>query len=359
MYIMKYPIVSYGCSTENRETIKRFIEDLFIGKTYKLVDINSFSTSEQQEKIIGVSILFVADDPYTQENPFIFECGCNYTIIISDLVNNTAINMDNVYYLNIKDGMMCAKMRIKFLRDNNFIPSIDDDVPFVSCICPTYNRHNFLPTLFKLFNDQDYPKELCELVVLDDSTNGPFDVKKYNVNNNIRYYHIKTDKPIPIGKKRNLLHQLIKGKYIVCFDDDDFYPPSRISHCIEKLRTSDIKIAGSSELYVYYCHIKKIYKFGPYSETHATNGTLGYHFSVIFDKYYDDNSTVGEEKKFLENFQKKIVQLQTRKTILCISHKHNTFDKKNIIQSGQETKYKLKDFIVDDDTLKIYESIEI
>lgn len=352
-------IVSYGCSTKNENIVKTFARDLFIGKTYKLINIDDLSTLREKKNMISISMLILVDDLFMAKNSFILECIYNYIIVLSDgQCNSTVENFDNVYCLNINDGIMCGKLRIKFLNDNNFFAPIDDDIPFVSCICPTHNRHKFLPTLFELFNNQDYPKELCELIVLDDGPLCPFDANKYDIHNNIRYYHIPTEKPLSIGKKRNMLHQLIRGKYVVCFDDDDYYPPNRISHCVDTLKRTKKKIAGASELFIYYCDIKQVYKFGPYSKTHATNGTLGYHYSIIFDRFYDDYCAVGEEKQFLNNFRLDLAQLKTIDTILCIAHKFNTFDKKIILQYGKKTDYKLENFVTNKNLLNMYESLD-
>jgi len=348
-------IVSYICHINNTNIVTSFVKDLFIGIPHILKNIDDIPLIEEKKTLIGNSILVITDGSFNLAESIILDCSYQNIIVLH---NNTCSNPDpktsNIYYLNITDGIMCGEIRIKFLKDNNFFSSIDENIPYVSCICPTYNRHKFIPLLCKLFNDQDYPKELCELIILDDSDAVFTDIDKYNINGNIRYYYIEAKKSLPIGKKRNLLHQLVRGKYVVCFDDDDYYPPNRISHCIETLRISKKKIAGSSKLFIYYSDIKKIYGFGPYSKTHATNGTLGYHYTIIFDHYYDDNGILGEEKKFLNNFRLDMVQLDSIKTILCIAHKSNTFDKNNILQFGDETQYILKDFVKNNDIMNIY-----
>ena len=39
--------------------------------------------------------------------------------------------------------------------------------PTVSVITPTYNRKLFLPMLIHLYQQQTYPKDLMELIILD------------------------------------------------------------------------------------------------------------------------------------------------------------------------------------------------
>ena len=42
--------------------------------------------------------------------------------------------------------------------------------PFVSICTPTYNRRKFIPFLIKCFQDQTYPPELMEWIVVDDGS---------------------------------------------------------------------------------------------------------------------------------------------------------------------------------------------
>lgn len=43
-------------------------------------------------------------------------------------------------------------------------------VPFVSICTPTYNRRPFIPTIIKCFDNQDYPKDRMEWIIIDDGT---------------------------------------------------------------------------------------------------------------------------------------------------------------------------------------------
>jgi glycosyltransferase involved in cell wall biosynthesis len=220
--------------------------------------------------------------------------------------------------------------------------------PFVSCICPTYNRRRFLPYLLRMFNAQTYPKDRRELIIVDDSPETNEDIiAQFNVDKNIRYFYVK-DK-MELGKKRNYINSLVKGDYVVCFDDDDYYPPERISHAITILQGSRNKpedqIAGSTRIAIYYTALDQIYEFGPYGPKHGTNGTFAYHRDFLKKHHYEDDAKMAEEKFFLHNYTAPLVQLDPYKTIICISHSANTFDKHNVINSGRKTDIKLKQFI--------------
>lgn len=233
--------------------------------------------------------------------------------------------------------------------------------PFVSCVCPTYNRRQFLPNLLKIYKSQTYPHKFMELVILDDSEKSNQDIieefQKKNPDLNIRYIY-QTER-LALGKKRNLVNSLAKGEYIVCFDDDDYYSPDRVSHAILKMKQTKLDLAGSSILHIYYTDTQEIYEFGPYGQFHATNGTLAYHKSYSDKNKYNDEAKMQEEPVFLNNYQSPMVQLSPYKVMLCIAHKSNTFDKSNIRKNGKKTSLKLKNFVEDKELLEFYKNLTI
>ena len=338
------------------------IKDIFISKKYKIINLNDQIDIHDYIYLYNNTLLLVTDD----FNQMCLASNCNIKNLAFIINNNIQVDrklfdIDNFFFINFTDKLTIPKFRINFLKTNNMLKyNINNNIdnPFVSCICPTYNRSLFLPILINNFHNQDYPKECCELIILDDSkTDNAELINKLDIYNNIKYYHIKYHKPLSIGRKRNLLHQLVSGQYIVCFDDDDYYPNNRISHAISSMINNKINFAGSSKLLIFYSHLNKIYQFGPYSHNHATNGTLAYHRSIVFKNFYDDNSYYAEERVFLNNFSEKIIQLDISKTILCISHNNNTFDKKKIINNGKVTKFKLKNIVKNKYILEFYKSL--
>ncbi len=235
---------------------------------------------------------------------------------------------------------------------------IEKNYPFVSCICPTYNRRRFLPYLLHIFDSQDYPKTRRELIILDDSPESSQDIiDTYKKDNLINYIH--HPEKLHLGKKRNMLNDLAKGDYIVCFDDDDYYPPTRISKCIRMMVGSKNNLSGSTELYIYFASVKKIFLFGPYGPRHCTNGTMAYKRDFVRNKnhYYEETATKAEEKFFLKDFSEPMIQLKPDDVMLCISHGENTVDKRRIMSMGKETKFKLKDFVKDKYLLQFYNEI--
>jgi glycosyltransferase involved in cell wall biosynthesis len=228
--------------------------------------------------------------------------------------------------------------------------------PFVSVITPTYNRRKFLPILIHLYQQQTYPKELRELVILDDSPTSNEDLIPKD-DPSIRYFY--QSEKLVLGDKRNKLNSLAKGEVIICFDDDDYHFPERIAHSVSKMNAERANIAGSSIINVYYTDKKEFYHFGPFGRTHGTNGTFAFRKSYIKEHQHDPSKHAQEEPSFTNNFSEKMAQLDPMKTIICISHSSNTFDKR-LLRTDNNRPYrrKLKEFVKDKKYLEFMKILE-
>jgi glycosyltransferase involved in cell wall biosynthesis len=205
---------------------------------------------------------------------------------------------------------------------------------------------------------QTYPKTKMEWIILDDGDEKVADLfeeasKKIP---NIKY--VRVDEKLLIGKKRNMLNDMAKGEIIVAMDDDDYYPPERVSHVVESFaKQPRVELAGSTEIYMYYTDIDKIYRIGPYGPQHATNGTMAWRSSYSKRFFYNEAVTHAEEKSFLDDYKHPMIQLSAHKTMLVMSHSMNTFDKKMFREGNPMcvlTSMKLKDWVKNKDLRDFY-----
>ena len=221
--------------------------------------------------------------------------------------------------------------------------------PLVSICTPTFNRRPFIPTMFECFRNQTYPKDRMEWIIVDDGTDRIRDLVESSGISQIKYFEMP--KKVSLGEKRNYMHSKATGTIIVYMDDDDYYPPQRVSHAVEKLMENKQALcAGSSEIYIYFKHIKKMIQFGPYGPNHATAGTFAFRAELLKQTRYQDHAAVAEEREFLKGYTIPFVQLDPMKTILCFSHEQNTFDKRKLLDNPhpdfvKESTKKVTDFI--------------
>jgi len=221
--------------------------------------------------------------------------------------------------------------------------------PFVSVCTPTFNRRPFIPAMLACFNNQDYPQDRMEWIIIDDGT----DLVEDLVASHPRVKYFKYDTKMTLGKKRNLLHEKSRGEILVYMDDDDYYPPQRVSHAVHMLVTHpDALCAGSSEIYIYFKHIGQMKRFGPYGPNHATAGTFAFKRKLLKQHRYNEEACLAEERAFLKDYTVPFVQLDPMKVILVFSHDHNTFDKRKLLVNAnpdivRDSPKKVMDFIKD------------
>jgi len=223
---------------------------------------------------------------------------------------------------------------------------INEQLMLVSMCTVTFNRRPFIPSMIQCFQHQTYSGPM-EWVIIDDGTDPIGDLVAHLPHVN----YIRLDVKHTLGKKRNLMHSHALGDILVYMDDDDYYPPDRVSHAVDRLTHSTALCAGSSQLHVYFDHIDKIIEFGPYGVNHATAGTFAIKRELLNQTSYDETACMAEEKHFLKNYTIPMVQLDPHKTILVVSHVHNTFDKKKLLDKPnnfiRETTLKMSDFITE------------
>jgi glycosyltransferase involved in cell wall biosynthesis len=239
------------------------------------------------------------------------------------------------------------------------------DKPLVSVCTPTFNRRPFIAAMMECFNHQTYPRDRMEWIIVDDGTDPVGDLVSHHPC--VKYYRL-ADK-ISLGKKRNLMHEKARGEIIVYMDDDDYYPPERVSHAVETLlhhrkRRTGIKLVGSSEMCIYFKGVGEgqMVQFGPYGPNHATAATFAFWKDLLSDMglAYEESACLAEERAFLRGYTVPMAQLDPMKVILVFSHEHNTFDKRVLLKNMGRDKHMrvspklVSDFIKEPALLRFY-----
>lgn len=221
--------------------------------------------------------------------------------------------------------------------------------PFVSLCTPTFNRRPFIPYMIKCFEQQTYPKDRIEWIIIDDGTDPIGDIVSHIPQVKYFYYEEK----MLLGKKRNLMHTKCSGDIIIYMDDDDYYPVERISHAVETLQKNpSYLIAGLSEMHIYFDSKNAVFQCGPYKQYHSTAATFAFRKELLLQTKYDDEIALAEENKFTKGYTIPLIQLDSLKSILVFSHKHNSLNKEKLLENPQQTRtipsrYTVDDFIKD------------
>ncbi|HEY3628992.1 MAG TPA: glycosyltransferase [Terracidiphilus sp.] len=189
------------------------------------------------------------------------------------------------------------------------------EMPLVSCIMPTNNRRAFLPRSLRCFFSQDYPN--LELVVVDDGADPISDL----IPKDHRIRHWRLPKKLSVGGKRNYANARAKGTFIVHWDDDDWYTPSRVRRQIAPLLQSRAQVSGTSTLY-YYNHEKDQafrYEYRG-NRPWVTGNTLAYR-RVLWERRPFESIQVAEDVKFLAPLAPELI-CDLRDLELCVGTIH-------------------------------------
>jgi len=197
----------------------------------------------------------------------------------------------------------------------------------VSIVTVTYNRRKFIPNLIRCIEEQTYPKEDIEWIIMDD---GPD--KIYDLVEHLPYvkYHYICEK-MKLGAKRNYANEKCRGNYIIYFDDDDYHQPARIQHSVDTLKANPKALIGaSSKMLLYYTDDQSLYTTHEFHAQHGTAGTFCFRKELLNISKFENKAKCSEEKYFLKDYKIPMVQLDYKQTIIIMSHDANTFDKRKL-----------------------------
>lgn len=226
-----------------------------------------------------------------------------------------------------------------------------------------YSRKDFLLVLAECIKKQTYTN-IKEWVIVDTSHVG-YQKTVQTLEELVK--ELREDVALPeivyhqatrsnIGGWRNESLMLPTGDIVVCMDDDDYYPPQRVSHAVDKLKDKKTLIAGCDKLYFYDIHHRHMYQFNGFGINHSTNNCMAYWREYGKEHSYDETVEHAEENKFTNNFTVPMTQLDPDKTILQFSHDTNTYNKKKIILTNicapPEQKYITKQMFTVEDFIK-------
>lgn len=141
--------------------------------------------------------------------------------------------------------------------------------------------------------------------------------------------------PKTIGWLRNRCLEMaleLGADYIVFWDDDDYYPPTRISSGVNALEnTPTADIAGSSRMYLLLTRENVMMETGPFSDTHATAATHTIRRRYAESHRFPDKDK-GEEREFTNDWSAALVQVPAEETIVVMGHGRNTVDKSDLFR---------------------------
>lgn len=159
--------------------------------------------------------------------------------------------------------------------------------------------------------------------------------KQNSTKNFFAIHTIVPENIVPLSNLRNIGNDHCSADIIVCMDDDDYYPITRVSHAVSMLSKYNRSIAGCSKIYMYDFYLQKLYKFRGFHNNHSTNNCLAYKKEYLTNHRYKEGLSMSEEYHFTNGFTEPMIQLIPEKCVIMSSHTQNTVDKSPFVTNDE------------------------
>lgn len=172
-------------------------------------------------------------------------------------------------------------------------------------------------------------------VILDNSSLPAEDWSVAKDRPGILYERVYEPRVIGWMRNRCLEIALAQGAdYIVFWDDDDYYPPTRISSGIRALEANPTAdISGSSKMFLLLTKENILMETGPFGPTHATAATWTIRRKYAETHRFLDTKARGEEVDFTKDWSAKLIQLPSEEVIVVLGHGRNTVNKSVLLET--------------------------
>lgn len=198
-------------------------------------------------------------------------------------------------------------------------------------------RFECLVILLDLIKAQTYSNIIEWVIVEGSKSESDAEINKKNICEFInkveselkfKIIYVEREKFVKLGELRNIGNHKCQGDITVCMDDDDYYPPSRVSHTVEKLTQSNNLIAGCSAHLMYDYDFNILVQMKPFGPHHSVNSCMAWKKEYLEKNSHDPEKDFAEEPSFTNNFTNPMVQLDPFSTVILSSHSSNTYSKK-------------------------------
>ena len=170
-------------------------------------------------------------------------------------------------------------------------------------------------------------------VVVDNSTTPEQSWCEATYASPLVYEYVEGERPIGWLRNRCLELALEQNPdFIVFWDDDDYYPPTRISTGVKALLdnpTADI--AASSKMHILLVRENVMMVAGPFHDKHGTAATYTVRASYAKTHRFNPEKTRGEELDFTGGWTANMLQVNSEETIVVMGHGRNTVDKSDLL----------------------------
>ena len=213
------------------------------------------------------------------------------------------------------------------------LPDLEEkDLPNVSIVTPTYDRHHFFSLAYQQFCNFDYPKEKLEWIIVDDTPDynkswGPLIPKN---DKRIKFHYINPEdlpnkERMGITVKRNKCAELASHKFIIHMDDDDIYPKESIIarvKCLLKYQNTGIRCVGCSEVGIFDL-VNNTSALVKNPQLYLSEASLAYTKKFWEEQKFNPETKSAEVTDIVHNRFNEIMDIPYAFVVYPVTHKNN------------------------------------
>ena len=243
------------------------------------------------------------------------------------------------------------KVKLNHKGDEVFldIPNMpDNELPSCTIVTPTYNRSLIFDIAIRNYKNYNYPRHKLFWIILDDSNDEESAKLKEKIDESFKndnsVTYVRSHDKLTIGKKRNMLAEMVNTDIICHQDDDDYYYPDSVRIRAITLLYFKLPVCGCIE---YNCYNlvddTEFLARGTPDKMNVGEASLCYSKNFWRTNNFNDSDTHEEAIYFLQNVNKtenknnnesKInslyIDIPCEWILLSITHSQNTSGRKNI-----------------------------
>lgn len=213
-------------------------------------------------------------------------------------------------------------------------PVPEAGLPRVTIATITRNRPRLFAMAVHNFISIEYPKDLLEWVIVDDSDVG-LEAKRslgcLKSDNRVRYVRMelmRDQPPLTVGLKRNIACRIGTGDVFVVMDDDDFMHRRSVMTRVAAMRATGARCTGSVFTLCYDTSTKVLF----YTTVHDRYGdamcfaepSMAFTRSFWEERNWNKDCRFGEGRAFLEDREvSDLLDVPSEENVICITHRSN------------------------------------
>ena len=228
-----------------------------------------------------------------------------------------------------------------------------DPEMLVSVITPTFHRENLFFIAINNWKRWTYKNK--EWIIIDDGllTNNPKSIlNQLNADellaeqlaNGVITY-IRLDKKTSIGEKRNIGCRKARGIYIMCADDDDYYPSNIIESRLADIHTNACACTYASTIACYDIHANVSFINSPniYDPPHerVSEATLFFKHTFWDARQFPEDVSRGEGSRFIQGRYTQCREIDWMPTIVSLLHGTNVSQKTQPLKEANGCHFKI------------------